>query len=112
MTAAPETLAKEFATLLELMVTPAEWRQVLSTNVGADDLVCASHDVCDANMVMLQAFENVIGREPVMSWETLPNGQPDGATEAAKAALAETDNALWNAAWAIAKRDYLTAKES
>lgn len=57
--------------------------------------ICASHDYCDANMVMDSAFRETIGRD---AW---PEGQD---------AMADADCALWNEAWSIAKRDYLTAQ--
>lgn len=46
---------------------------------------CASHDHCDANVVMLEAFEERFGREPNLD--------------------ADTD--LFNAAWEIARRRWI-----
>lgn len=56
--------------------------------------VCASHNFCDANETMADAFAEIMGR-PI-----LPD-DGEGMTQA--------DCDLWNQAWAIAKRDYLTA---
>lgn len=49
---------------------------------------CASHDFCDANMVMLAA------------WEKLGYGEMDPSSSA--------DASVWNEAWSIAKRHFLT----
>jgi Tfp pilus assembly protein PilV len=52
---------------------------------------CATHDFFDANMAMLAAFENVLKREPYTITE--------GATDVQR----EADQALWNAAWNMAR---------
>lgn len=49
--------------------------------------ICASHDFCDANMAMDQAFQELLNREPDMQ--------------------SDADCALWNEAWQIAKTEYL-----
>lgn len=46
--------------------------------------VCATHDFCDANMLMAEAFEEVQGREPDVA--------------------SEDDAAVWSAAWDISKQ--------
>ncbi len=45
--------------------------------------MCATHDFCDTNMLMAEAFERVVGRESDVS--------------------AHVDVALWNKAWNVAK---------
>jgi hypothetical protein len=56
---------------------------------------CASHDYCDANDYMADAFAEIIGRD------ILPdNGE--GMTQA--------DCDLWNRAWEIAKSERLTGE--
>lgn len=104
-------LAAAFAAELESDLTPEQMAMVRTRNATPDyaGSVCASHDVCDANMPMAAAFEKVTGREPVTSWETNPDHSP---CDPAEALQAQADCALWSAAWDIAKRDYLTAKES
>ena len=52
---------------------------------GLDAPVCASHDHCDANMPMGEAFARVMGREMEAS--------------------SPSDAALWRQAWAIAKAE-------
>lgn len=56
---------------------------------------CASHDHCDANMAMLEAFQRTFGQDPRLE------DQPDGAEG--------LDIALWNAAWSLASAVWLTA---
>lgn len=51
--------------------------------------VCHSHDFCDANMAMDEAFRRCFGREPDLE--------------------GNDDTALWNAAWEIATIGWLTA---
>ncbi len=45
--------------------------------------VCASHDFCDANMPMAEAFESLFGREPDL--------------------ISDTDFNIWAEAWDLAK---------
>lgn len=100
-------LAAAFASELRAELTPEQWAEMCAANVGADPMTCASHDYCDANMPMAAAFEKVTGREPFTSWETNPDGSP---CDPAEELQAQTDCALWNAAWDIAKPRYLTAE--
>jgi hypothetical protein len=87
-----ETLAWTFADMLARDLEPLEWQVMRLRNRTAPEGICASHDFCDANMVMAEAFEAVKGCPPLndegMSAETV---------------------ALWNAAWEVAKPHYLTA---
>lgn len=58
--------------------------------------VCATHEFADANMIMLDAFEDAFQRKPAILDET-------ASVEAHNA-----DASLWGAAWDKAKADYLT----
>jgi hypothetical protein len=90
-----EQLASEFADVLREWLTPAEFAEMRMRNrkyVG--DTICASHDYCDSNVAMEIAFERIVGRESVM-----PSEGPQG----------EVDQALWDAAWSLARARYLTA---
>jgi hypothetical protein len=89
-----EALAKAFADQLQSELSPDDWQGMRAAN-GKGDYVaaCASHDYCDSNMVMADAFALTIGRP------FLPEDEPPS----------NVDCDLWNEAWAIAKRDYLTA---
>ena len=51
--------------------------------LNGDGDTCATHDYCDANMLMIQAWESVMGR-PM---------RPH----------VDSDSALWNQAWQIAR---------
>jgi hypothetical protein len=86
----PRCLANEFVRRLKECLTEDEIlaiRRRNSTPEYKDS--CASHDFIDANMVMSDAFEHVIGHEM---------DADSGA-----------DALMWNAAWDIAKREELTA---
>ncbi len=77
-------LAAAFSVGLEEALTPWEFDEVLRLNAAeTDPLICHSHDFCDANMVMLEAFEALGG-----TFDPADEGQ---AT-------------LTNAAWDIAKK--------
>lgn len=98
-------LATEFVARLRDTLTVAKWdlmRLRNATPTYAGD-VCASQDFCDANEVMLAAFEDVFERE--MVW-------PCDVDEGAAPEDQERDFALWNAAWAFAKSVHLTAPPS
>lgn len=93
-------LARAFADELESEIGEIAMNQVRRYNVvNVGDIACASHDFCDANMTMHDAFKSVMGCEP----EFL--NDPESA-------LADEHLQLWNAAWSIAKREFLTLKES
>lgn len=94
--AAREVLACAFAKNLALVLTAGEWRDMRLRNRTTIGPVCASHDFLDANMVMLAAWEHC--RRP-----PLPLSGPD--------ADIGNDVEHINAAWAIAKRHYLTASD-
>ncbi|MDX0622864.1 hypothetical protein GOD54_23480 [Sinorhizobium medicae] len=84
-------LAKAFGTLIQEALTRHQFNTVLDRNKSeSDDGVCHSHDFCDANMYMLEAFEAELGRKPSFL---------DGTDDAAE----NLDLAVWNDAWAIAK---------
>lgn len=104
-----EALAWEFRQTLRDELDDRQWQQMLTTNVGVAEGICASHDVCDANMPMAEAFEAIVGHEP-MTIEV--DGErrfcSDFDTAEANAAQ-EKDCALWSSAWAIATPRYLTA---
>ena len=81
-------LAREFGSLLQEELTSAQFREAIYLNkVEAVLGVCHSHDFCDANMVMLAAFEKIMGKQP-----SFLDGEEDAA-----------ELELWNDAWAIAK---------
>lgn len=78
-------LAKEFSAQLLRAIGPDNLQQVVERNRSSEyDNACASHDFCDANMVMHAAFCEVLGRDPDL--------------ESTK------DTDLWNHAWDLAKR--------
>lgn len=79
-------LATAFVGILKTHLSPEDWTEMKQRNAAeTSKSVCHSHDFCDANMAMLEAFVNVLGRE------------------------AETDNEsdvlLWNAAWELASKE-------
>lgn len=84
--AAPHTseLAHEFSRILRDWLTEDEIEQVIERNAEVDDpAVCASHDFCDANMAMYEAFERVMGH-PIDTRK-------------------KADVAVWDKAWNMAK---------
>jgi hypothetical protein len=69
------TIADTFVRLLRVELSPAAFAEMQRRNCTAPAGVCASHDFCDANVVMLAAFE---------AHELVPDMD---------------DPTLWNAAW-------------
>ncbi len=91
-------LAAKFAMRLREEVGGEAFETVCARNAtpAYDGGACASHDVCDANMVMDAAFTAATGRA------FYPDDEEGGPTAA--------DTALWNRAWAIAKAHMLTRR--
>lgn len=92
----PEAVAAEFVKVLREQLPPEDFTAVrfINRDEYPDLDVCASHDFCDANMVMDQACRNLGLSDLMDDEESLQND--------------ELLN-LWNKAWEIAKRDHLTA---
>lgn len=77
-------LSHEFSRVLREWLTDDEMAQVIERNAEVDDpRVCASHDFCDANMAMYEAFERVMGH-PIDTRK-------------------KADVAMWDKAWNMAK---------
>lgn len=75
-------LASTFARLLAEALGTKTMREVVRRNAARNDTTCASHDFCDANEVMAEAFSKTVGREIDLE--------------------SDADTSLWNAAWDIA----------
>lgn len=62
-----DALACEFAILLRGYFSARQWEEMRRENARhADERrtgVCASHDYCDANEVMAEAFATIVGRD-------------------------------------------------
>lgn len=74
-------VARLYSVILGEWLTGSEQAEVIARNAVYAKGICASHDFCDANMAMAEAFERL--------------GLPvaDGLT----------DYSVWNAAWNMAK---------
>jgi hypothetical protein len=83
-------LARVFSRVLQEWLMPAEMNQAIARNETAEYKgACATHDFCDANMAMHEAFEN-LGLKGISDFET------DSPEQVAAMAL-------WNKAWDYAK---------
>jgi hypothetical protein len=81
-------VARAFAIGLKASLSAEDLAEVVRRNRTADYAdasLCASHDFCDANMVMYPAITAVLGRDVLA--ET----------------MADDDAAIWNEAWKLAK---------
>jgi hypothetical protein len=85
---AVQRLTGAFVALLHMDLTREQFFAMRVANASAGEGACASHDHCDANMVMAEAFRLITGR--------------------AIDTDAESDLRLWNEAWHTAKGDHLT----
>ncbi len=81
----PTELAQAFSRVLRQWLTAEQMREVVARNRAEQygKGICASHDFCDANMAMLEA------------WESLSTTQQD--------CQSEEQARIWSAAWDIAK---------
>lgn len=88
-------IGETFAANLREILSDAQWQAMQRINSAFNELdtCCASHNFCDANMPMSDAFETVMGREVLQA--------PDGSEEH------ESDCRLWNAAWQYATERHL-----
>lgn len=78
-------LARQFCLVLRDTLSPTQMAEVVRRNAAQPDpSICHSHDFCDANMAMAEAWEML---------STVPCGAdcPDAV------------NAIWSAAWDLAK---------
>jgi hypothetical protein len=90
-----DALAQKFSKVLREWLTPEQMLDVVRLNKDeADKGICHSHDYCDANEAMNEAFKYFMGRDCYL---------PGDAEEVGEKAVDE-DMAAWNAAWEIAKR--------
>ena len=77
-------IAGKFSELLQAELTPSELQEARELNKTEEDSnVCHSHDFCDANMVMHEAF-GTFGIDPLDDLDKWSN--------------------LWNSAWSLAKK--------
>jgi hypothetical protein len=88
-----DRIARDFVKLLREGLSDAAWGQLRFDNIANIGTgCCASHDFCDANMPMAEAFERHVGHEP------------EGDCE--------RDASFWNDAWRLAQRRDLTEQGS
>lgn len=87
----PGKVAVAFSRVLHEWLTPLQMAKVITRNAAANDSSCATHDFCDANMAMDEAFKRVLGRGCLLIEESASDEDKQ----------ADTD--LWNEAWTIAK---------
>lgn len=83
----PNALAAKFIEFIEDELTSEELREVRERNLRADYIdCCATHDFCDANMVMQDAFQELY---PELTLDAIIND--------------DHCIAVWNKAWTLAK---------
>ena len=81
-------LAGQFVDVIHEWTTPEEFEQIKQRNRTNDASVCATHDFMDANEAMDEAFRRALGRSYDME--------------------SDADTALWNEAWEIAVKGWLS----
>lgn len=100
----PEALAAEFSSVLREWLSPEEMAEVILRNARSvadgDTGVCASHDFCDANEAMMEAFARA-GLNHYIEAILNDSGSPEE----------EAGSRLWNSAWGIAKSANFAALE-
>ena len=89
-------LSAAFNTILNEWLTPKQLTRVNQRNLTDKYKdACATHDFCDPNEAMLQAFNKLFEREFVFYNEDIKG----------KEKQSELDNADFNAAWQISKKN-------
>ena len=64
-------LALQFTRILRKWHSAAGWRTVVERNAAeTNPSICHSHDFCDANQAMIDAFAIIHGREPNLTTDT------------------------------------------
>lgn len=91
-------LARAFGRIVQEELTPDEFSEVVRRNRAEPDGsgICHTHDFVDANMLMLEAWQEIVGDDPAF----LRN--PDNA-EGQYSLLA------WNEAWSLASASSFSA---
>ena len=85
-----QEVAREYSKVLRDWLSEEEMAEVIRLNKAqANPSVCHSHDFCDANMAMQEAFRNLKTTTPF-----------DASGDDEEAQVTE----LWNEAWDIAKK--------
>jgi hypothetical protein len=91
---AAEALAEVFVAKLGDVLSEGQLAEIKRRNQTTDyETACATHDFCDPNDVMKEAFEQVLGRP------LFPNGDESEGHE--------RDTALVNDAWGLARERHL-----
>lgn len=90
-------LAREFVRLLNEAGTPDQVRLAAAANKSeTDSAVCHSHDFCDANQVMDDAFQNLTGKTTAeLSVGRTPSKDVP--------CMSDEVEGLWNDAWLLAR---------
>ncbi len=55
-------LAKMFGQVLQGWLSLHQMRAIIDRNNSRDDMTCATHDFCDANVAMVEAYCKVTGK--------------------------------------------------
>jgi hypothetical protein len=92
----PKILAAAFSAALRADFPASTIAEMIERNRTYDEGACASHDFCDANMWMQDAFIEVMGRD--VWW---PSDVEEG--KCTDAQQQQADFTLWGDAWGIAK---------
>ena len=88
-------LGEAFCNVLSKWLTPEQIVEAAARNAQeSDEIICHSHDFCDANMAMWEAWQQAFGSEPLMVGT---DGTPEEQAEE------EQQRSLWNMAWELAK---------
>lgn len=90
-----ETLAVEFSKVLHEWLG-SDMKEVVRINHTTQykgKEACASHNYCDSNMAMNEAFEKVMGRKYIFFDDDKPETEKQN----------EEDTNLCNAAWSLAR---------
>ncbi len=95
----PEAVAAQFCAVLREWLTPEQLAEAVRLNAERNDGSCATHDYCDANMAMDEAFARCGGPRATDTGRDLEEGE-----DRQLACMSDECLAVWEAAWSLAKQ--------
>ncbi len=100
-----QTIAAEFCRQLHKAIGTRNVALVNRRNARRNDSSCASHDFCDANMVMDAAFQKITGKDTdALSYATDPHFKGEGC-------MSDDVLAIWSEAWSLASAARFSAED-
>jgi len=99
-----DRLAAAFSAEVRATLTPEQLATVVKRNKTIRAGCCATHDFCDSNVCMIDAFQKAFGRE----WHSVEDGDENDPVHMARL---DAETELCNLAWDAARESEFTLQE-